>query len=85
MKNIQSRLARLYEVVEAAYLQLADVAPPIREYRSRLEELGKMRVQAEAEIVARAVETADTETVKRYAQDLLKSQKSPRGPSSGHS
>jgi len=70
MEDLKLRQARLYEVVEKGELDMGDVAPRVRENRSRLEELARARVQAEAEMVARGVTVVDSATVKRHAQDL---------------
>ena len=50
---------------------LEDLAPRIRELRTRQDELDKNRVQVEAEIVAQGTQQVDVESVKSYAQDLL--------------
>jgi len=70
LKDIKARLSRLYEVLETGKLNLDDLAPRIRELKSRQDELSKIRIQLEAEAVARGVEQVDTALVKEYAQDL---------------
>ncbi len=47
-----------------------ELAPRIRELKSRQDELGKTRVQVEADMVARGVEEVDVSIVKSYARDL---------------
>jgi len=70
LKDIKARLSRLYEALETGKLNLDDLAPRIRELKSRQDELSKVRIQIEAEIVARGIEQVDTALVKAYAQDL---------------
>ena len=48
-----------------------DLAPPrIKELKTRQDDLGKARVQTEADLVLEGVQHVDVETVKSYAQDL---------------
>ena len=47
-----------------------DLAPRIKELRVRKEELGKLRVQVEADMVVEGVRKVDASTVKSYAKDL---------------
>jgi len=70
IKDIRARLARHYEALETGRFQFDDLAPRIRELKSRQDELCRMRVQVEAEMVARGVEPVDAATVRSYARDL---------------
>jgi site-specific DNA recombinase len=70
LKDVKARLSRLYEVLETGKLNLDDLAPRIRELKSRQDELSKVRIQLEAEAVVRGVEQVDTALVKEYARDL---------------
>jgi len=49
-KDIRARLSKLYDALETGKLCLDDLAPRIRELRTREDELSKNRVQVEAEI-----------------------------------
>ena len=69
-KDVSARLSKLYDALETGKLQLDDLAPRIRELKSRQDELSKTRVQIEAEMVVQGVEQVDVAMVKRYAQDL---------------
>ena len=70
LKDIGTRLAKLYDALETGKLELNDLAPRIRELKSRQEELRKSRTLAEAEIVANGAQEIDANTVKSYAQDF---------------
>jgi len=70
LEDTKARLSRLYEVLETGKLNLDDLAPRLRELKSRQDELGKIRIQLETEAVVRGVEQVDTALVKAYAQDL---------------
>ena len=70
IRDVESRLSRLYDVLETGKLELNDLAPRIRELRSRQDDLRKARLQAEADFLVRSVEPVDTQLVKQYAQDL---------------
>ncbi len=69
-KDIGARLSKLYDALETTKLCLDDLAPRIRGLRTRQDELGKNRVQVEAEIAAQGAQQVDAEVVKSYAQDL---------------
>lgn len=68
LKNVKSRLARLYDALETGKLKLDELAPRIRELKYRQDELSKIRVQVEAEMVAQGVEEVDMSLVKSYAE-----------------
>ncbi|MBA7695809.1 hypothetical protein ES703_104448 [subsurface metagenome] len=70
LRDVQARLSKLYDALETGKLQLDDLAPRIRELKTRQDELNKARVQIEAEMVVRGVDQVDVAMVKTYAQDL---------------
>ena len=70
LKDVKDRLSRLYDVLETGKLGLNDLAPRIKELKRRQDELGKTRVQIEADMVVQGIGQVDVDTVKSYAQDL---------------
>ena len=70
LKDVQGRLSRLYEVLETGKLELDDLAPRIRELRTRQDELSKSRLQLEAEMITQGVEKVNVEEIKECAEDL---------------
>ena len=70
LRDVQVRLSRLYDVLETGKLSLDELAPRIRELRSRQDELSKNRIQIEADMVAQGVEEVDIDIVKSYMRDL---------------
>ena len=70
LKDIGLRLLKLYDALETGKLDLADLAPRIKQLKARQDELAKARVQIEADMVVQGVEPVDVEAVKAYAQDL---------------
>ncbi len=70
LRDVRARLSRLYDALETGELELDDLAPRIKELKTRQDELNKAKIQIEAEMVARGVEQVDTAIVKAYAQDL---------------
>lgn len=70
INNVNSRLERLYDALETGTLQLADLAPRIKELRQRQEQLQMSRQKLEMLLSDRRVELADLETVTQYVADL---------------
>jgi len=70
LRDVRARLSRHYEALETGKLGLDELAPRIKELKSRQDDLGKTRVQIEAEMVVQGVEQVDAKLVKAYAQDL---------------
>jgi DNA invertase Pin-like site-specific DNA recombinase len=70
INNVNNRLERLYDALETGTLQLADLAPRIKELRQRQEQLQMSRQELEMLLSDRRVELADLETVTRYVADL---------------
>ena len=70
INNVNSRLERLYDALETGTLQLADLAPRIKELRQRQEQLQMSSHELEMLLSDRRVELADLETVTQYVADL---------------
>jgi site-specific DNA recombinase len=70
LNDVNSRLSRLYEVLETGKLDLDDLAPRIKELKGKRDDLLKARVQNEADLVVGGVQPVDFEMVKMYAEDL---------------
>lgn len=70
--DINHRLERLYDVIEMGELGLGDLAPRIKELRSRQEKLQVRKVEIESYLSDRKVELARPEIVKAYVKDLRK-------------
>ena len=70
LTDVQNRLARLYDVLETGKLGLDELAPRIRELKTRQDELSKSRVLVEAELAAEGAAQVDIEMVKSYVTDL---------------
>ncbi|MFC1962912.1 recombinase family protein [Chloroflexota bacterium] len=70
LRDVGARLSKIYDALETGKIDLDDLAPRIRELRGRQDELGKVRVQIEAEMVVHGLEPVDMAKVKTYAQDL---------------
>ena len=70
LRDVKVRLSRLYDALETGKLTLDDLAPRIRELRSRQDDLSRTRVQLEADIAAQSADEVDLATVKAYANDL---------------
>jgi site-specific DNA recombinase len=70
LNEIRLKLSRLYEALETGKLSLDDLAPRIKEQRAREAELGKVRLQVEAEMLMQGPDQIDAETIKAHARDL---------------
>ena len=70
LRDVKARLSRLYDALETGKIELSDLAPRIKELKARQDDLGKTRVQVEAEMVVRGVDQVDVSVAKRYARDL---------------
>ncbi len=68
--NISARLGKLYDAIETGKVNLDDLAPRIRELRSRLEKILARRNEIEIAMSDRKVELADMKLVKSYVNDL---------------
>ena len=70
LNDINSRLSRLYDVLETGKLNLDDLASRIKELKIKKDDLLKARVQTEADMVLQGLQPVDVETIKMYADDL---------------
>ena len=70
LNDVRLRLSRLYDALETGNLSLDDLAPRIKELRTRQNELSKARLQLEAEEITQGIKHVDAETIKSYARDL---------------
>ena len=70
LRNVRARLSRFYDALETGKLDLDDLAPRIKELKTRQDELNKSKIQVEADMVVRGVEQVDVAMVETYAHDL---------------
>ena len=70
LRDVRAKLSKLYEALETGKLDLDDLAPRIKELKGRQDELGKTRIQTEAQMAAQGVDEVKAEAVKTYAQDM---------------
>jgi chromosome segregation ATPase len=70
LNDVRLRLSKLYDALETGKLGLDDLAPRIKELKTRLDELGKAKVQLEAEMATQGATHVNAEIVKSYAEDL---------------
>ena len=57
-------------MLETGKLSLDELAPRIRELKKWQDELGKARIQIEADMIVQGVEEVDIDVVKSYTRDL---------------
>jgi site-specific DNA recombinase len=69
MKDVRAGLSSLYDALETEKLDPDEPAPRIRELKARQDELGKAKIQIEADMVAQGVWQVDVTIVRAYAQD----------------
>jgi len=70
LNGVSIRLSKHYDALETGKVSLDDLGPRIRELRARQNQLSKVRVQVEADIVTQGKQQVDVVLVKSYAQDL---------------
>jgi site-specific DNA recombinase len=70
LNDVEIRLSKLYDALETNKIGLDELAPRIREMRSRQDELKKAKLELEAEKGTRQTKQLDAEVVKSYATDL---------------
>jgi site-specific DNA recombinase len=70
LNDVKIRLSKLYDAIETGKLSLDDLACRIKELRIRQDEMGKARIQLEAEMAAHGAMHVNAETVKSYAENL---------------
>jgi site-specific DNA recombinase len=68
--DVRIRLSKLYDALETGKLSLDDLAPRIKELRTRQDDLSKARLQLETEKITRGIKHVDAEVIKSYARDL---------------
>jgi site-specific DNA recombinase len=64
------RLAKLYDAHETGKFSFDDLAPRIKEHRDRQDELYKVKLLVEAEMVVHGVTRLEEEKIKTYVSDL---------------
>ncbi|WP_278812025.1 recombinase family protein [Dehalococcoides mccartyi] len=72
MIEVNHRLERLYDAVETGSIPMADLAPRIRELRTRHEKLNERKLQVEQQLSDRHIELASPEILSQYVNDLRK-------------
>ena len=70
MPDVNRRLERLYDSLDTGKVELADLAPRIKELRTRQEKLLARKVELEILLSDRRVELASPEIVRSYVADL---------------
>jgi len=70
LNDVRVRLSRLYDALETGKLGLDDLAPRIKELRTRQDELSRARLEMEVEKIVQGIKHVDAETIKSYARDL---------------
>ncbi len=70
LRDVRSRLSKLYDAIETGRITLDDISSRIHELKDRQDELNRGRLVLEAEMIAKGEERIDVEMVKTYAQDL---------------
>lgn len=70
LHEVESRLTSLYDALETGKLTLDDLAPRIKELRTKQNELSKVRVLAEAEMTLQGYQQLEIDAVRVYAADL---------------
>ena len=70
LNDVQARLSKLYDALETRKLSLDDLAPRIRDLRSRQEELTRARLQLQLEQQTSKARHLNARTVRAYAEDL---------------
>ncbi len=70
LNDVQARLSKLYDALETSRLSLDDLAPRIKDLRSRQEELTRARLRLQQEQSTGKARHLDARMVKAYAEDL---------------
>jgi site-specific DNA recombinase len=70
LKDVDSRLERLYDALEAGKLELNDLSPRISSLISRRSQLQQARKEAQAAILERKLGTNELELMRSYVIDL---------------
>ena len=70
LNDARTRLSKLYDAVETGKLNLDDLAPRIKELKTRVDELSKTRLLVDADLAVQGVRHVDRDLVVAYASDL---------------
>ena len=70
LKDVRSRLDKLYDALETEKLSMDDLAPRIKELKTRMDELSKICLMIEADLAVQGVHHVDRGEVIAYADDL---------------
>ena len=70
LNDVQARLSKLYDALETNTLTLDDLAPRIKDLRSRQDELTRAKAQLEVEKATHKARHMDAKTVQAYVEDL---------------
>ena len=70
LKDVRSRLDKLYDALETGKLSMDDLAPRIKELKTRMDELSKIRLMIEADLAVQGVHRVDRGEVIAYADDM---------------
>jgi hypothetical protein len=70
LNDARTRLSRLYDALETGKLSLDDLAPRIKELKTRTDELSKTRLLVDADLAVQGVRHVDRDMVVAYAGDL---------------
>jgi site-specific DNA recombinase len=70
LRDVKARLSRHYDALETGSLGLEELAPRIKELKSRQDELNKMRIQLQADMVVQDYRQVDKDVVRSYTRDL---------------
>ena len=68
--DMDRRLERLYDAIETGKVQIADLAPRIKQLRLRHDQLQANRLELKTRLSDRKVELADFKTISMYVADL---------------
>lgn len=70
LNDTKIRLTKLYDALETGKLSLDDLAPRIKELKTRADQLSKSRLLVDADQVVQGVRRVDRDMVVAYASDL---------------
>ena len=70
LNDARTRLSKLYDALETGKLCLDDLAPRIKELKTRIDELSKTRLLVDADLAVQGVRHVDRDMVVAYANDL---------------
>ena len=70
LKEINTRLGRLYDAIETVKVSLDELAPQIRELKSQKDRLDESRIQFEADAILQHSHVLDMNMIRDYVDDL---------------